>query len=367
MRRLRRLTAFLLTLAMLAAVPMPSAAAEDAVVGANVSGLKARLKINSEWQDYDMILYTIERANYQVLAPARPFMAALGAEVEWDAENRRVICTKDNNKAVVTIDSNTALKNGTETELPTAAQLVNDTAYIPVEFCGDVLGYHVLREKYGRVVRLITKTTTESTKYSGELKPGMAPLVSTVHRPIRTEFEKSNRLDDLIFYQEHEYVPKEQLVKEKEEAIDYSNLPSGEVIYTMDDILESTPAGENVNGWWKEVEVNDESVPFKKALRISCTYLPSSTVDYIVKPKKRIEEYVDPEDKYLIKVYVRLAAGGNVDTGFGKLFMHVEEDYRSTWQKSVSEFMEFDDKWKVFYVAATGGGKCQPYRLYHRL
>lgn len=354
MRRLRRLTAFLLTVAMLAAVSVSPAAAEEAAAGVNTSGLKAQLKIDSEWQTYDMILYTVERANYQILAPARPFMTALGAEVEWDAENSRVTCTKGDNSAVITIGSNTALKNGAETELPTAAQLVNDTAYIPVEFCGDALGYHVLRETFGRVVRLVTKTTTESTKYNGELKPGMAPLVSTVHRPVQTEFEKSNRLDDLIFYQEHEYVPKEQLIKEKNEAIDYDNLPSGEVVYTMEDILESTPEGKNVNGWWKEVTVDDESVPFKKALRISCTYIPANSVDYIVKPSKRIEEYVDPADKYLIKVYVRLAAGGNVDTGLGKLYMHVEEDYKSSWEKSVSATMEFNGDWHTFYYVSTG-------------
>ena len=70
MRRLRRLTAFLLTVAMLAAVSVSPAAAEEAAAGVNTSGLKAQLKIDSEWQTYDMILYTVERANYQILAPA---------------------------------------------------------------------------------------------------------------------------------------------------------------------------------------------------------------------------------------------------------------------------------------------------------
>lgn len=349
---MKRLTAFLLALTCLFAVLQQPAAAAEANVNAN--GLKAQLKINSEWQTYDMILYTIERANYQILAPARPFMTELGAEVEWDAENSRVTCTKGDNSAVITIGSDTALKNGAEEKLPTAAQLVGDTAYIPVEFCGDALGYHVLRETYGRVVRLVTKTTTESTKYSGEIKPGMAPLVSTVHRPVQTEFEKSNRLDDLIYYTEHKYVPREQLVKEKDEAIDYDNLPSGEVIYTMDDILDSTTPGENVFGYWKEVSVNDESVDFKRALRINCKYMPKNTVEYIVKPDKRIEEYVDPNDKYLVKLYVRLEAGGNVDTGLGKLFLHIEEDYKSSWEKSVRATMEFNGDWHVFYYVATG-------------
>lgn len=347
MKMIKRLAGAVLAFSMLTSILPVNVPADE---------LETKLKINTEWQSYDkpLILHIIERGNYQLLAPARPFFEALGAELEWDGESKSITFTKDDFGGVLTVDSDIALKNGEETTLPAAPQLVDGISYVPVEFCGDALDYHVLREKYGRIVRIYNKTSTVSTKYDGTVKPGMAELVSEVHRPVPTEFEKSNNLnvDDLIFFREHEYVPREQMEAEKEAALDPSTLPQGEVIYTMDDIFESTPEGNNWAGWVKHETIDDPSVPFNKVLRLNCTIIPQNRVEYIVKPDKLLPGPIAAEDKYLVKYYVRLVSGGNVDTGIGHLFTHIERDL--DWYKGYMEEVDFGEEWKVVYGLMTG-------------
>ncbi|MBO5008130.1 MAG: hypothetical protein J6D26_04795 [Clostridia bacterium] len=342
---MKRLTVFLLVLVLALGCMSYGASAEEA-------DLDTMLKINSEYQQYDLILVTLARANYQLLAPARPFAEALGAELEWDGENQQITLTKDDKTAVITLDAPSAMVNGEEVILETPAQLVGATSYLPVEFVGKSLGYRVLREQYGRYVRLVSSTNTTSPYYNGDIKPGMAELISDYHRPVPTEFERSNELDDLMFYTDYEYIPEEELLKEK--TFDMSKLPSGEVIYTNDDFVDSSGSGETVNGWWKPVEIDDEGVDFDRAVQICCTYPPSNTTFFIVKPTKRIESYVDPKDKYLVKFSVRLVGGGHVDTGAGKVYVHVEESDKSTWIKSVEETVEFGSDWTTVYAIATG-------------
>ena len=342
---MKRFAAFLLAAIMLLTM-LPAAVLAEEVQ------LEITLKINTEYQDYDMKLITLARANYQVLAPARPFAESMGAEVSWDGATNTVTFTKEGYTAALTIGAENGVKNGESVKLETPAEMINDQAYVPVEFVGGALNFTVLRESYGRFIRLVSKTGLKSTKYNGELKPGMADLVSEVHRDVPTKFEKSNRLDDLLFYTDFKYVPEEELTEER--VLDTSHLPSGDVIYTNDDFVDSAGSGETVNGWWKPVEIKDESVDFDRAVQICCTYPPSNTTFFIVKPTKRIEEYVDPKDKYLVKFYVRLVGGGHVDTGAGKVYVHVEESYIPTWIKSVSETVEFGNEWKEVYALATG-------------
>lgn len=342
---MKRLTAILLTLMMLVGiVPLTANAATNEI--------PSTLKINASWWDKELITVTLARANYQLLAPSRPFAEAMEAELEWNEATQTVSFKKDGYTAELTIGADNGKSSGKEVALETAAQLIDGTSYVPAEFVGKALNFHVLRENYGKQIRLITKTSDTAPAFEGDLKPGTAELVSTYHRPVPTEFEKSNDPNDLYFYTDFTYTPEEELTAVK--TLDTSNLPSGEVIYTNDDMIDSTPAGSRNEGWWKPVDIDDESVPFDRALQVACTYVPTNSVDYIVKPTKLIEEYVDPEDKYLVSFYIRLAGGGHVDTGGGKAFIHVEESYIPTWVKSVAETVEFNTEWKKVYALATG-------------
>lgn len=341
---MKRMAALVLALVIaLGTLPVTGFAADE---------LEITLKINSEYQHYDkdFILVTLARANYQLLAPARPFAEALEAELSWDEASQQITFTKGDKTAVIAVDAETASDNGEEVKLETPAQLVEDTAYVPVEFVGKALDFRVLREQYGRFVRLITRTT-DKTPFD-TIKPGMAELISDYHRPVPTEFEKSNDPNDLLWYTDKEYIPEEELTKER--VLDTSHLPSGDVIYTEDDMLDSSGSGETANGNWKVVDINDESVDFNRALQIQCTYPPTNTTFFIVKPTKRMEDYVDPKDKYLITFKARIVGGGHVDTGDGKLYFHCEESYIPTWIKSVSETVTIGTEWQTYYFMATG-------------
>ncbi len=348
---MKRIIAYLLVFVLLLTTVSSIAFAEDEEFDA--SGLEIKLKINTKWQSYDpaLILKVMKRADYQIIAPARPFIKELEAELSWDGEKQQITCTKGDTTIVFTIDSMTATVNGEEIELITPAELIDDTSYLPVEICGQYFNYHVIERDYGRTIKLVQKTL-DTYPGEGEIKPGMAELVSTYHRPVPTEFEKSNRLDDLLYFDEDlEYVPEEELLGTDE--IDMSLLPTGNVIYTSEDLFKGVPTQNGANGRFEVVDVTDGS-GFDKALELECWYPPTNTVDWICKPEIRLEEFVDPSDKYIVKFWARTTHGGNPDTGYGTIYFHCEEDYDRTWIKSISETLRIPDKWTEFVFLATG-------------
>ncbi len=342
---MKRLIAILLAMLML----MPMTAMADVSEKPYLM-----LKINTEYQEYDkdFILVTVEKGNYQLLAPARPFAEGLKAEVEWDDATQTVTISKDDKSAAFTIGAENGLANGIETKLETPAQLVDGTAFVPVEFVGNAFGMRVLREQYGRHIRMMTKLGDSSPKYDGPLKPGMAELISTVHRPVPTEFEKSSDMDDLIFMTDIEYVPEEELLGSVE--LDPSRVPEGEVIFTDEDLFDGIPDGSQTYGSWKKVDIDDPELPFDKALEITCSEVPSDDGSYIVKCSNRVEEFIDPLDKYVVKLWVRKTEGGHQDTGAGMMRLQIEESYIPKWDKGCWEEIEVTDDWKQYIFLNTG-------------
>ncbi len=351
---MKRLIAFLTMLIMLFTLIPAAVIAEEEPAATPQPELVTSLKVNSKWQDYDLKLVILERANYQLLAIARPFAQSIGAEIKWNDERQELTFKRNDKVATIAIGSDVGYANGVEKKLETPAQLIDDTSYVPVEFVGDALDYHVIEQDYGRTIRLVKKTDLTAPYYDKQgIKPGMAELKSTVHRPVPTEFEKSNRLDDLYYFEDFEYVPEEELTKEI--VLDESNIPHGEVIYTMDDFLSGIP--DNPGPWcgrWNKVDIDDEGVDFDKALELQCWYKPTNTVDWICKSSARLKEYVDPNEKFLISFWARTVSGGNIDTGRAKCYVHCEESYIPTWIKSLSQTIEFGVEWRQFHFLMTG-------------
>lgn len=349
---MKRLCVFLIAIAIIvSSVPLSGFAASDLEV-----------KINSEYITFtpEPKLLTISRGEYYILAPARPLATALGAEIEWDEEKQAVIFKKGDKNVSVVINSNTICANGEEVETKAPAETENGTAFVSIEDVGRALNYHILRERCGKIIRIVQKTTV-SWPGEGEIKPGMAELKSTYHRKVPTEFEKSNQLDDLIFYTDYEYVPEEELLKSFAEERDYSNIPDGEIVYSEEDFLYNmgekgaTSRDLGGQGGWEVAEIDDETVEFDKVLRIESKYPnTTNTGAYIIKSVVPMDENVDPLDKYLISFKIRLVEGGNVDTGLGKIYLQIEEAKRQTWKKSVASNIEFGDKWITVYELATG-------------
>lgn len=82
--------------------------------------------------------------NGTTMVPMRSFFEALGATVEWDAENFVVSAYKDGTAITLPIWSNTATVNGVPKSMEAAPVLVNKRTYIPLRFVSESLGSRVV-------------------------------------------------------------------------------------------------------------------------------------------------------------------------------------------------------------------------------
>lgn len=182
------------------------------------------LIINDDRQSYALTSVSIGTGNHQILAPADAFAAAIGAA--YTESGNIVTLAKNGVSLHFTIDAATAKVGQMSVSLKTPAKRIDGAAYVPVEFCGENLHYHVLRERSGNCVRLVEKTGLTAPAVSGGVKPGMDTLYSTRHRAVPTSFQKSSRLDDLIYNKEDYSDAVKQIRPE-----DRGPLPTGPVIF----------------------------------------------------------------------------------------------------------------------------------------
>ena len=168
-----------------------------------VCAANPELILNGEAQLYDseLISVRISAGNNRILAPARELLESLGAQVTEEGLGQ-LCAIKGDTSVEFAADSKTAVKNGKAVSLEIAPRLVGNVLYVPAEFCGNAFGFQVVRERAGNRVRIIRTTGTTTPAVSQELKPGTAELVSEVHRPVPTDFARSDRLDDLIYRRE---------------------------------------------------------------------------------------------------------------------------------------------------------------------
>lgn len=75
------------------------------------------------------------------LVPMRDFFAALGASVQWDADNLSTVANYAEMKVSVQIGSRTAYINDVAVTMPVPAQLVDGHTMIPIRFFADQLGF----------------------------------------------------------------------------------------------------------------------------------------------------------------------------------------------------------------------------------
>ena len=101
-------------------------------------GLK--VVFNGEPMKFDTAPY-IEDGTTRV--PMRAIFEALGAQVEWNSEDKTVTAEKDGTKIRLTIGGNTAYINGSECALNAPAQVKNGRTMVPLRFVSEALGAKV--------------------------------------------------------------------------------------------------------------------------------------------------------------------------------------------------------------------------------
>ena len=75
--------------------------------------------------------------NERTLLPVRAIVEELGGTVEWNENQQEVKLGYENNEIILTIDSTSALLNGTEQTLDTAPVIIGDRTMLPIRFIAE--------------------------------------------------------------------------------------------------------------------------------------------------------------------------------------------------------------------------------------
>lgn len=106
----------------------------------------------------------------RTMVPIRAVVEALGGEVSWDAAARTVTVTKDSDVISLTIDSNLAEVNSQSVELDTPPIIVNERTLLPLRFVSENLGAEVVWNAENRQITItgqndapVDETETQQT------------------------------------------------------------------------------------------------------------------------------------------------------------------------------------------------------------
>ena len=119
--------------------------------------------------------------NGRVLVPFRFVAEKLGATVAWDAETKNVTCEKDGVKISLTANVKDVVVSGQSLEIDVPAQIMNSRVFVPLRFVADNMGADVEWDAENKTVKIntvkedakdevesasavdVTETTTEET------------------------------------------------------------------------------------------------------------------------------------------------------------------------------------------------------------
>lgn len=88
------------------------------------------------------------------LVPLRWIGEALGAEIQWDGNERRVTFLLGGRTVEIWIDQTRARLNGAETSLPVAPTLIGGSTFVPVRFVSEALGAGVIFDPNDRSITI---------------------------------------------------------------------------------------------------------------------------------------------------------------------------------------------------------------------
>lgn len=102
------------------------------------------------------------------LVPMRKLFEELGATVDWNGENQRITAVKGDTQVILQIGSTTAYINGQPLPLEVPAQLIGESAFVPLRLAAEALGTHVEWVDHSRLA--IITTNVEAHPTEDELK-----------------------------------------------------------------------------------------------------------------------------------------------------------------------------------------------------
>ena len=81
--------------------------------------------------------------NGRTLVPLRAIFEALGAQIQWDAQNQMITAERDNTLIQLPLNSTVAVVKGTSVTLDVPAESINYRTMVPVRFVSEALDAHV--------------------------------------------------------------------------------------------------------------------------------------------------------------------------------------------------------------------------------
>lgn len=126
--------------------------------------------------------------NDRTFVPLRVIFEAMGAEVEWDGDERKVTAVKGDTTVEMTIDSSVMSVNSQEITLDVPPQIVDDRTLVPARAVAESFGAEVAWDGDTRTVIITSSAVTVSPEPTVE--PTVAP---TSEFPIKYNSEIENQ------------------------------------------------------------------------------------------------------------------------------------------------------------------------------
>lgn len=107
--------------------------------------------------------------NNRVMLPFRAIFEKLGAAVDWNEQEQKVTANKMGTVVEMTVDNDTAYKNGTAVTLDSAPIIVEERTLVPVRFVGEMLDAEINWDSTLQLVDIKTKEAGDGGKVEAEL------------------------------------------------------------------------------------------------------------------------------------------------------------------------------------------------------
>ncbi len=297
-----------------------------------------KIVINGVEQKYDQMPVIVDG---RTLVPMRGIFEALGARVQWIDYTKTVVGSRDRQFIKLKLGSDVVAINGTEQKVDVPAQLINSRTMVPVRFISEALGEKVEWDGDTKTV-YITSDYLDKVAVSDKL----AHLPSTMHRPVPTQFERTNALDDLDYFDtkstvDDSYldliVTKPTTIVEPEYFLTKGTFGKNEAIVTEDNF-----------GKAEIVDVSSENIGVDKALRVVTSEVPSSSSAHTWALGQPIKDKYKAGDNVLVAFKVRLVDGGVA--GNGTIYMQIQEITSGKWSKLNFQKLNVPSEWVDIYI-----------------
>jgi len=195
--KLKKISAFLLSLAVMLSAFSAASAAEKKPMTVLVNGTAVQ---TGDWQP------VVEKGT--TFVPMRPLFSQLGIKLDWNGQTQTVTGTKDNLTFTIKIGSPNATVNGQPKTLAAAPRAIRDSAYVPLRFIGEAAGYKV---GWNSAASTITLDSAEAQSagstgflWKTEKNGNTVYLLGSIHvaneamYPLRPEIEAAFKASDYL-------------------------------------------------------------------------------------------------------------------------------------------------------------------------